>query len=105
MSKPPYRPGTSSIWKWIGVPPGHEEKPSPKALADRERRVALGPRADLTGRLLGDPPPGRSALERRLEAERRRAMAAGVAAGQAAGVEQSPIEDLAAGDGGERGEA
>ena len=71
--KTTYRPGTSSIWKWIGTPPGHEEKASPKALADRERRMALGPRADLTGRMLGDPPPGRSALDQRLEDARRRA--------------------------------
>lgn len=69
--KTTYRPGTSSIWKWIGTPPGHEEKASPKALADRERRMALGPRADLTGRMLGDPPPGRSALDQRLEDARR----------------------------------
>lgn len=71
----PYRPGTSSIWKWIGTPPGHEEKPNAKTLADRARRQAMGPRADLTGRLLGDPPPGRSALERKLEEERKRAEA------------------------------
>lgn len=70
----PYRPGTSSIWKWIGSPPGHEEKPSPRALADRARRQAMGPRADLTGRLLGDPPPGRSALERKIADEQRAAM-------------------------------
>jgi hypothetical protein len=67
----PYRPGTSSIWQWIGGAPGHTEKPSPQALADLKRRKALGPRADLTGRMLGDPPPGRSALDRKLEAERR----------------------------------
>jgi hypothetical protein len=71
MSKSPYRPGTSSIWKWIGQPPGHQEKPDPRALADLARRKALGPRPDLTGRMLGDPPPGRSALDRKLEVERR----------------------------------
>jgi hypothetical protein len=64
-----YRPGTSSIWQWIGDgPPGGGEKPSPKALEDLARRKALGDRADLTGRLLGDPPPGRSALDRKREA-------------------------------------
>lgn len=62
----PYRPGTSSMWRWIGGPADHQGEASPEALADRERRAALGPRADLTGRLLGDPPPGRSALEKKL---------------------------------------
>jgi hypothetical protein len=72
----PYRPGTSSIWKWIGPSAkAPEEKPSPKALADLKRRQAMGERSDLTGRMLGDPPPGRSALEQKLEAERRRAEA------------------------------
>jgi hypothetical protein len=71
MNKPPSRAGTSSIWKWIRDAHGHQERPSPKALADLARRQALGPRADLTGRMLGDPPPGRSALEKKLEAERR----------------------------------
>jgi hypothetical protein len=71
--KATYRPGTSSIWKWIGTPPGHEEKASPKALADREKRQAMADTRSVTGRLLGDPPPGRSALDQRLEDERRRA--------------------------------
>ena len=65
---------TSSAWRWIKDAPAQDvEPPSPNALADLERRKALGPRADLTGRLLGDPPPGRSALEQKLareEAER-----------------------------------
>jgi hypothetical protein len=65
---------SSSVWKWIATPPGPEEPPDPKALADRARREALGPRADLTGRLVGDPPPGRSALEMKIEAERLRAL-------------------------------
>ena len=60
-----YRGGTSSIWRWIGAPPGHQEKPSPKAIADLERRRAMGERQDMTGRLLGDPPPGRSALDQK----------------------------------------
>jgi hypothetical protein len=94
MNRPrsPYRAGTSSIWQWIGGAPGHTEKPSPQALADRARRRALGERQDLTGRMLGDPPPGRSALDRKLEAERRR-------------LEQSRIEDLAGGDTEEKDEA
>lgn len=72
-----YRPGTSSIWKWIGGAPGADAKPSRKALADLERRRALGDREDLTGRLLGDPPPGRSALDRKREAEMRKAIEEG----------------------------
>jgi hypothetical protein len=72
MNRSPSRPGTSSIWKWIGPSAkAPEEKPSPKALADLKRRQAMGERPDLTGRMLGDPPPGRSALDRKLEAERR----------------------------------
>lgn len=70
-----HRPSTSSIWKWSGPPSGHQERPSPWALADLDRRKALGPRADLTGRMMGDPPPGRSALEKKLEAERKMAEA------------------------------
>jgi hypothetical protein len=67
-----YRPGTSSIWQWIGdAPPGHQDRPSPKALEDLARRRALGERTDVTGRLLGDPPPGRSALDRKREAAER----------------------------------
>jgi hypothetical protein len=92
MNKPPSRAGTSSIWKWIRDAHGHQERPSPKALADLARRRALGPRPDLTGRMLGDPPPGRSALDRKLEAERRR-------------LEQSRIEDLDGGCAGEKDEA
>lgn len=73
MSQPPHlRGGTSSVWKWIAPSSGVEEAPSPRALADRARREAMGPRPDLTGRMLGDPPPGRSALEKKLEAERKR---------------------------------
>ena len=63
---------TSSIYKW-SMHRGTELPASPKALADLERRRALGPRADLTGQLLGDPPPGRSALDRKREAEEREA--------------------------------
>lgn len=42
--------------------PAH--KPSEKLIADRDYRLSLPPR-DLTAALLGDPPPGYSALERR----------------------------------------
>ena len=66
---------TSSAWRWIKDTPEADTKPSPKALADLDRRKALGPRADITGRMLGDPPPGRSALEQKLEGERKRAAA------------------------------
>lgn len=92
MTRPLSRPGTSSAWKWIAESSESQGEPDPRALADRERRKALGPRADLTGRLLGDPPPGRSALEKKLEAERRR-------------LEQSSIEDLGGGIAGKRDEA
>lgn len=68
---------TSSIWKWIGGAPGTDQRPSRAALADLERRQALGPRQDITGRLLGDPPPGRSALDRKREAELRKAIEEG----------------------------
>jgi hypothetical protein len=47
----------------------------PKAMADLARRKATPDTRDNTGRLLGDPEPGRSALDRKLEAERRRAQA------------------------------
>jgi len=86
--KAPYRPGTSSIWKWIGGAPGSGQKPSKRALADLERRNAMGERSDLTGRLLGDPPPGRSALDRKLEAERKAAAPAVEPAVEEEGVEQ-----------------
>jgi hypothetical protein len=42
----------------------HDERPSPEALADRDRRLNDRPRS-LTAMILGDPPPGRSALDRR----------------------------------------
>lgn len=77
-----YRGNTSSIWRWIGGAPGHTEKPSPRALADRERRMAMGEQRDLTGRMLGDPPPGRSALDQKLAAEERARLARLLAAEQ-----------------------
>lgn len=74
MNQGSSRPYTSSIWRWCSDAPGKNVvTPSPRALADLERRKALGPRPDLTGRLMGDPPPGRSALDKKLEAERRAA--------------------------------
>lgn len=72
MSQGSSRTYTSSIWRWSKEAPGKGGEPCRQALADLERRKALGPREDLTGRLLGDPPPGRSALDRKLEAQRRR---------------------------------
>lgn len=58
----------SSIYKW-SMHRGTELQPSPKALADRARRQAIPDTRDNTGRLLGDPPPGRSALDQKREAE------------------------------------
>lgn len=84
----------SSIYKW-NMHRGTEAQPSAKALADLARRRSIPDTRDNTGRLLGDPEPGRSALDKRREAERRRAP----------GQQQSSIEDLAAGAGGERDEA
>ena len=46
-------------------------QPSPKALADLARRRATPDTRDNTGRLLGDPEPGRSALDQKLAAARR----------------------------------
>lgn len=48
---------------------GHEQPPSAEALADRDRRVKTPDTRSLTGRVMGDPPAGRSALEKKLEAE------------------------------------
>lgn len=66
---------TSTIWRWI---PNSGERdtspPSPKAIADRDRRLAFGETRSLTGQLMGDPPAGRSALEKKIEAELRRSM-------------------------------
>lgn len=69
-STPPF---TSSIYKWIGSSPGRTERPSRRALADRAMREALPDTRDITGKLVGDPPPGRSALDKKREAERRAA--------------------------------
>ena len=66
---------TSTIWRWI--PKSGEQDtspPSPKAIADRDRRLAYGETRSLTGQLMGDPPAGRSALEKKIEAEIRRSM-------------------------------
>lgn len=48
-----------------------ETPPSPRALADLARRRATPDTRDNTGRLLGDPEPGRSALDQKLAAARR----------------------------------
>jgi hypothetical protein len=39
--------------------------PSPEQLADRDRRYELRAQQSLTAAFFGDPPPGRSALDRR----------------------------------------
>ena len=59
----------SSIYQWRHT---REQtiQPSPKALADLARRRAMPDTRDNTGRLLGDPEPGRSALDQKLACER-----------------------------------
>lgn len=64
----------SGIYAW-SMHRGSEQKPSQKALADRARRAAIPDTRDNTGRLQGDPLPGRSALDRRREEERKRELA------------------------------
>jgi hypothetical protein len=44
---------------------GSQKIPSPSALEDRDRRYELRARQSLTAAFFGDPPPGRSALDRR----------------------------------------
>lgn len=61
----------SSIYKWRREPLDRVNA-HPKALADREMRNALPETRDNTGILLGDPPAGRSALDKKREAEERR---------------------------------
>lgn len=97
---------TSSAWRWIKDTPGQDhEPPSPRALADRARREAMAEGRDLTGRMLGDPPAGRSALDKLREREARKA-AGVVRQDPALGVhEQSSIEDPGGGDAGKRDEA
>ncbi len=84
-----------SVYKW-SMHRGTEVEPSREALADRARREKTPDTRDVTGRLLGDPPPGRSALDRKRAAEARRAampkgeilsehLAAGVGSGEVGG--------------------
>ena len=62
----------SSIYQWsIHRSKPKDTQPSPKALADLARRKAIPDTRDNTGRLLGDPEPGRSALDRKREEELR----------------------------------
>lgn len=62
----------SSIYAWRNVlkQPADYTQPDPQALADRDRRKLLPESRDLTGILLGDPPAGRSALDRKRDAEK-----------------------------------
>ena len=55
----------------IGEPKG-EAEPPPEALEDLAQRKAQADRRDISGVAFGDPPSGRSALDRkmRLAAER-----------------------------------
>jgi hypothetical protein len=63
----------SGIYAWRSVmqQPADYTQPDPRALADRARRQATPESRDLTGILLGDPPAGRSALDRKREVENR----------------------------------
>jgi hypothetical protein len=54
----------SSIYQWRHTKTDMTQ-PSAAALADLARRQAIPDTRDNTGRLLGDPPPGRSALDRK----------------------------------------
>lgn len=66
---------TSSIYRWGREGDRREAKPSRKALADLELRLMTPDTRTTTGKLLGDPPPGRSALDQKRERERLEAMA------------------------------
>ena len=61
----------SSIYAWRSVlhQPADYTQPDPGALADRARRMLMPETRDLTGLLMGDPPAGRSALDRKRETE------------------------------------
>lgn len=70
----------SAIWERAGKKqPGwrvrldpyftREAPPSPEALAEREQRLRTPDTRDMTGQILGDPPPGRSALDKKREEE------------------------------------
>jgi hypothetical protein len=62
----------STIYQWsIHRHKPKDIEPSPSALADLAKRQAVADTRDNTGRLLGDPPPGRSALDRKREAAER----------------------------------
>ena len=56
----------SRVYQWsIHSSKPKDVQPSAAALADLARRQAIPDTRDTTGRLLGDPPPGRSALDRK----------------------------------------
>jgi hypothetical protein len=66
----------SKIYQWsVHKHRPKDVQPSPSALADLARRRAVADSRDNTGRLLGDPEPGRSALDRKREAEERARLA------------------------------
>lgn len=48
---------------------GHEQPPSPEALADRDRRMMAPDTRSITGKVMGDPPAGRSALDQKQAAK------------------------------------
>lgn len=62
----------SRVYQWsIHKQQPKDVQPSARALADLARRQAIPDTRDNTGRLLGDPPPGRSALDQKREAAAR----------------------------------
>jgi hypothetical protein len=67
----------SKIYQWsVHKHRPKDVQPSPSALADLARRKAVADTRDNTGRLMGDPPPGRSALDQKRGAEERARLAA-----------------------------
>lgn len=95
---------TSSIWRWAAATEGRDRQPSPAALADLARRRAMGETRSNTGQILGDPPAGRSALDRKRAAEEAARLAKLMVTGPT-GVEPRQIEHLASGATGEGDEA
>jgi hypothetical protein len=49
----------------LSVSGSQKNTPSPSALEDRDRRYELRAQQSLTAAFFGDPPPGRSTLDRR----------------------------------------
>jgi hypothetical protein len=77
------RESISTVWEWAASTPERHEQPGSWALRDLARRKNLPETRDLTGILMGDPPNGRSALEKKRAAEQRAAKARAEAAAKA----------------------